>query len=83
MLSLVENGRFCDSSSWHEVKVHLYKKEAFFKRLRNFESNLRLVKFKDSQVRTLRGQYLASSEIDMALKSSSRHFAADLIDFLQ
>jgi hypothetical protein len=50
--------------------------------MRVFERVERMRKYSEMQVQVLDDHYLNSTEILLAFKSSKRHFAYDLIDFL-
>lgn len=52
------------------------------KQMRVFERVARMKKYSEQQVQLLDDHYLNSTEISLAFKSSKRHFAYDLIDFL-
>jgi len=50
--------------------------------MRLFERVARFKRFNQSHVQVLNDQYLNSTEIGLALRSTKRHFAFDLIVFL-
>eukprot|EP00347_Sterkiella_histriomuscorum_P021340 403334329 len=84
LLSLVNFGRFSDLGSWPEISNEFkVNQENLSKQMRRIEKVARQKKFSDQQFHVLNDQYLNSVEIQLALKSTKRHFAFDLITFLQ
>jgi hypothetical protein len=51
--------------------------------MRAFENHARLRRYSEQQANVLQEQYLMATEVQLALKSSKRHFALDLIQFFQ
>lgn len=84
MLSLAQHGRFSDSQSWHEIQIILLSQEtSVLKQMRVFERYARQKRYSDQQAAVLHDQYLMATEVQLALKSSKRHFALDLIQYFQ
>ncbi|CDW80019.1 UNKNOWN [Stylonychia lemnae] len=84
LLNLANNGRFSDKVSWPEIRNEFRVNNVqLIKQMRLFERIARLKRFSEHQTKVLNDQYLNSIEISLALKSTKRHFAFDVITYLQ
>lgn len=83
MVSIFHTGRFADhGNQWDECLRQVCELK-FIRSIRHLDKVGRKKRFKQSTVSKLKLAYLDSLEIQLALKSSKKHFAFALIRLLE